>query len=278
MSDSFVELSNAIDDDRFVDVDLALRRGRHIDREDADWYGYLLDARQVLEPFYQRYACELVHRTDGYFFLLPLGEKVPKRQLGLPEMIVGQGAALLYLDPSTIESGGIVSKHDVLSHLAAVMGTDTLVAAFNPKRKRLDERVAQEVVRQRVGEGLRKLAQLGFVEQLDNDKLRLRSALMRFADPVRAAGSPRDALERLVARGEVSLAPALGQEGAEDAEGAEDDALPGVQTADETAADDGEPSLEDAQEPRAMDDDDDALDDDDDALDDDPEPPSEPGW
>ena len=205
MSEPFTQLADAIDDDRFVDVDLALRRGRHVDRDDADWYGYLLDARQVLEPFYQRYACELVHRTDGYFFLLPVGEKVPKRQLGLPEMIVGQGAALLYLDPSTIESGGTVSKEDILSHLAAVMGTDALVSAFNPKRKRLDERVAQEAVRQRVAEGLRKLSALGFIELLENEHLRLRSALMRFADPVRAAGSPREALERLVARGEISF-------------------------------------------------------------------------
>ncbi len=68
MSEAFVELGDAINDQRFVDVDLALRRGQHIDRDDADSYAFLMDARNVLEPFYQRYACELVHRTDGYFF------------------------------------------------------------------------------------------------------------------------------------------------------------------------------------------------------------------
>lgn len=205
MSEPFLDLGDAISDQRFVDVDLALRRGQHIDREDADWYAYLLDAQNVLEPFYRRYGCELVQRADGYFFLLPTGDKVPRRLLGLPEMIVGQGAALLYLDPSTVESGGVITKDDLLSHLAAVMGTDALVGVFNPKRKRLDERVAQETVRQRVSEGLRKLAQLGFVTVSEDQRIHLRSALMRFADPVRGAGSPRDALEKLIARGEVSV-------------------------------------------------------------------------
>lgn len=205
MNEPFRDLGEAIEDTRFVDVDLALRRGQHIDREDADWYGYLLDAQAVLEPFYRRYGCELIQRPDGYFFLLPTGDKVSKRLLGLPEMIVGQAAALLYLDPSTVESGGVVTRDDLLSHLAAVMGTDALVGVFNPKRKRMDERVAQETVRQRVSEGLRKLAQLGFISLGEDSRIHLRSALMRFADPVRGAGSPRDALERLIARGEISI-------------------------------------------------------------------------
>lgn len=221
MSEPFKELGDAISDQRFVDVDLALRRGQHIDHDDADWYAYLLDAQAVLEPFYRRYSCELIHRSDGYFFLLPTGEKVPKRLLGVPEMIVGQGAALLYLDPSTIESGGVVTRDDLLSHLAAVMGTDALVAVFNPKRKRMDERVAQETVRQRVAEGLRKLTQLGFVTVSEDNRIHLRSALMRFADPVRGAGSPRDALEKLIARGEVSIPNEAVDESDDDVDGAD---------------------------------------------------------
>lgn len=226
MSEPFTELDEAINDQRFVDVDLALRRGQHIDHDDADWYAYLLDARGILEPFYRRYGCELIQRSDGYFFLLPTGEKVSKRLLGLPEMIVGQGAALLFLDPSTVESGGVITKDDLLSHLAAVMGTDALMGVFNPKRKRMDERVAQETVRQRIAEGLRKLSQLGFITLSEDNRIHLRSALMRFADPVRGAGSPRDALEKLIARGEVSV--------------------PSDTTPDDDAAPDGEPVALDA--------------------------------
>src|SRR5690606_12554044 len=128
-----------------------------------------------------------------------------KRQLSAPEMLVGQALALLYLDPRTVQSGGVVTRDDVLGHMASVMTTDGLVQAFNPKRRRLDERVAQETVRGKVTEGLRKLANGGFIEQLEGDSIRLRSALMRFADPVRTSESPAQALAKLVARGEVML-------------------------------------------------------------------------
>ena len=56
--------------------------------------------------------------------------------------------------------------------------------AFNAKKRRLDERVAQETVRTKVGEALRRLASLGFIELLSDERLRLRSSLMRFAEPV----------------------------------------------------------------------------------------------
>jgi len=54
-------------------------------------------------------------------------------------------------------------------------------------------------------EALRRLATLGFVELLEADSLRLRAGLLRFAEPVRGRGSPAEALERLVARGELVL-------------------------------------------------------------------------
>lgn len=201
----YANLSAAIEDDRFVDVDLALRRGRHIDRQDDDWYAYLLDAQSVLEDFYRRYGCELVHRSDGYFFLLPTSDKLPRRQLSTPDMLVGQAVALLYLEPASVESGGVVTRETVLAHLATVLGSDALLRAFNPKKRRIDERVAQQTVRTKVGEALRRLAALGFVETLEGDHLRLRPALMRFAEPVRTAESPAAALAKLLASGEVVI-------------------------------------------------------------------------
>lgn len=202
---TFPDIGSAVLDDSFPDVDLALRRGRHIDREDGLWYSFLLDAQAVLEAFYRRFGCELVHKSDGYFYLLPTGDRLGRRQLSATEMLVGQALALLYLDPRTVQSGGHVTRDDVLGHLASVMGTDGLMQAFNPKKRRLDERVAQETVRSRVAEGLRKLAQGGFIDLTAGDEIRLRSALMRFAEPVRGSDSPAAALEKLVARGEVVL-------------------------------------------------------------------------
>lgn len=199
------EIGEAVLDENFPDVDLALRRGRHIDRDDGPWYAFILEAQTVLEEFYRRFGCELVHRTDGYFFLLPTGERLSRRQLSGPEMVVGQGLALLYLDPKTLESGGIVTRTALLGHLATVMGADNLTAAMGHKRRRNDERVAQQYVRRKVASALRRLALLGFVELLDEEQLRLRAPLMRFAEPVRGSGSPAHALEVLLAKGEVVL-------------------------------------------------------------------------
>ncbi len=206
MSDSrFLTLGDAVEDENFPEVDLLLRRGRHVDRDDTALYGYLSDAADHLEPFYRRFGCELVHATEGYFYLLPTNDKLGRRHLGVPEMLVGQALALLYLDPSTLQNGGIVTKQDALSRLAGVTGSDALTQAFNPKRKRMDERVAEETVRAKFGEALRRLSTLGFVDLLENDGLKLRSALMRFAEPVKGEGSSLEALERLVARGELVL-------------------------------------------------------------------------
>jgi chromosome partition protein MukE len=201
----FLSLGDVVADEVFPDVDLALRRGRHIDREDQLWYTFLVDGQALLEAFYRRFGCELIHPADGYFYLLPSGDRLGRRHHSVPAMLVGQALTLLYLDPATLQHGGVIKRADALSHLAAVMGGDALTRAFNPKRKRVDERVAQETVRGKFAEALRRLATLGFVELLEAESLRLRAGLLRFAEPVRGRGSPAEALERLVARGELVL-------------------------------------------------------------------------
>ncbi len=203
----FLTLGDAVENDEFPAVDLALRRGRHVDRDDAAWFGFLTDAADVLEPFYRRFGAELVYRADGYYYLLPAGDRLAKRHLSVAEMLVGQALTLLYLEPGTVEQGGRVRREDVLAHLATVMGTDTLVRALNPKRRRYDERVAQETVRARVADAIRRLTALGFVEALGAEELKLRPALLRFAEPVRAAADAGAALSKLVASGELALTP-----------------------------------------------------------------------
>lgn len=203
---TFEDLAQVVEHELFPDVDLALRRGRHVDREDGAWYGFLTDAQAHLERFYRRYGAELVQRTDGFFFLLPSGDKLGRRHLSPNEMLVGQGLTLLYLEPATVEQGGMTTREQLLSQLSTTMGTEQLMAAFNgPKKKRMDERVAQEMVRARVSEAVRRLAGLGFVDLLPEERIRLRSSLMRFAEPVRGNGAELEALNRLVASGEISL-------------------------------------------------------------------------
>jgi chromosome partition protein MukE len=214
----FRQLEDVIADDSFPEVDLALRRGRHIHPGDDLWYPFLVEAQPFLEPFYRRYGCELEQRADGYYFLLPLTDSLGKRHLGVPEMIVGQGLALCFLDPRSVQSGGVVTREELLNQLASVMGTDALMHTLNPKRKRADERVMQRTVRQKVNEALRRLSQLGFVELLDGEQLRLWPSLMRFAEPVRGLDAPSEALKRMLARGEVSLGPGDADEADADGE------------------------------------------------------------
>jgi chromosome partition protein MukE len=216
------QLEDVIRDPDFPDLDLALRRGRHVDRDDVAWYALLGDAQDHLEAFYRRYGCELVHKTDGYYYLLPTGDKLSRRQLSASDMLVGQALALLYLHPSTVERGGLHTQEELIAQLATVLGSDALIRAFNPKRRRYDERVAQKTVRSRVGEAVRRLAGLGFVDLAEGDQLRLRPALLRFAEPVRGLSEPAEALAQLVARGEVALAAEGAADGGADAAGGEE--------------------------------------------------------
>lgn len=201
----YSRLEDVILDDAFPDLDIALRRGRHVDRDDSTWYTFLSDAAQHLETFYRRFGCELVHKNDGYYYLLPTSDRLGQRQLSAAEMLVGQALTLLYLDPNTVQQGGSVTREQLLSQLASVMGPDSLIRALNPKRRRYDERVAEENVRLKVAEALRRLAALGFVEMVEDAQIRLRPALMRFAEPVRGVAAPEVALERLVAEGELAF-------------------------------------------------------------------------
>jgi chromosome partition protein MukE len=217
----FAQLQDVILDEDFPELDLALRRGRHIDREDHAWYELLSQAQEHLEALYRRYGCELVYKTDGYYYLLPTGDKVSRRQLAAGDMLVGQALALLYLDPAAIERGGRVTMEELIAQLVAVLGSDALIRAFNPKRKRYDERVAQKTARAKVAEAVRHLAALGFVD-VSEDQLRLRPALLRFAEPVRGLSEPAEALAKLVAQGEVTLE--VDEEGAEPGDSESEDA------------------------------------------------------
>lgn len=204
MSSRFARLEEVIQDPVFPSVDLWLRRGRHIDREDGEWYTFISDAQDLLEPFYRRFGCQLIFQSDGYFYLLPTGEQLSRRQLSPGEMLMGQALALQYLDPATVQSGGVVTREQILGRLGGLIGERDLAKALEPRRKRFDdERIVHETIRKRVGEAVRRLAALGFVDALDDDHLRLRSPLLRFADPVRGLEPLDEALARLVAQGVI---------------------------------------------------------------------------
>lgn len=214
----YASLEDVVQDAVFPDVDLALRRGRHIDLDDAELFAFLAEAQTFLEPFYRRFGCELIRVADGYFYLLPSGDRLGRRQLSRGEMLVGQALALMYLDPATVKAAGVVPAAQLLELLASLVGQDRLIVTLSLRKSPPKvARIAEETVRREVAKALRGLERLGFVERLPEERLRLRAPLMRFADPVRGLTDPAKALARLVERGEVAIPePEAGDEEPED--------------------------------------------------------------
>src|SRR5688500_8822 len=117
-SNSFESLQQVIESETFPRVDVALRSGRDVHRDAVELYGFLIEAQVLLEGFYARLGCQLISVEDGYFFLLPMSDLLPKRQLSVGEMLVGQTLALLYLDPATLAAGGLIKRSQLLERLA----------------------------------------------------------------------------------------------------------------------------------------------------------------
>lgn len=199
----FHRLEEVVSDPLFAEIDTGLRQGRHVNRHETEQYGFLRDAQAHLEGFYRQYDCELRHAGDGFFYLVANGDRLRRRRLTIAEMLVGQALTLMYLDPQTVRSGGVIASAQVVQRLEALMGRDRLVAELLPQRKRRDERVAHDTVREEIAKALRALAGLGFVHAADARRVRLRPALLRFAEPIRGLEDRREALSRLIAEGVV---------------------------------------------------------------------------
>jgi chromosome partition protein MukE len=216
----YAHLEEVIRDPIFPEVDLALRAGQHVDSDDTDRFAFLVAAQPHLEPLYLRYGAELIRAPDGFFFLLPRGDRLGRRHLSTGEMLLGQTLALMYLDPATVQAAGVVSRAQALELLANLVGEQRLITALNPRRRRHHEHVAHELARKELDRALRSLSALGFIELLDDEKVRLRTLLMRFAEPVRGLSDPSAALQRLARKGLVDiLEPGPDEEPPEEGEG-----------------------------------------------------------
>ena len=205
-------LADALCDPLFPEVDVALRQGRHVHRGETERYAFLSDANDHLERWYKKYGCDLVRTADGFFYLLPQQDKVRRRQLSLAEMLIGKVLALLYLEPATLQRGGIVDRTLVFQSLATLVGQENLLLRLNPRRKRRDERTEQEQVRKELKQALLSLCELGFCERLDEEGIRLHPPVLRFAESVRTAGAPDEALRELIRAGKAAQVDPEGTE------------------------------------------------------------------
>lgn len=201
----YPRLEDVVRDELFPDTDIDLRQGRHIDLDDGARFEFIRDSRHHLASFYDRLGYDLMDDPGAsYYYLVPRADRLGRRRLSIADMLVGQVGALLYLDPATVQTGGFVSKSQVLEMLASLVGEDRLVQALQPRRRKFDERVVQEQTRREIDRAFRVLGSLGFLT-LDGEVVRLRRPILRFAEVVQGAGDISSALAKLVARGQFAL-------------------------------------------------------------------------
>jgi chromosome partition protein MukE len=205
MTSEFANLEEVIAHELFPKADVQLRRGVHISNDEEELYSYLLDAIEILEPFYERFGAELIRKEEGFFYLLPRGEQFGKKQLDAAEMLVGQILALMRLDPSNIATGGEIDAGIVLKTMNGLLDTEKIFMGMFPRRKKFIEAEAAKEIRKRVPISLRRLSNLGFLIALPLNRYRLCSSLMRFVDPVRTATDHSEALKELIEFGEIAF-------------------------------------------------------------------------
>ena len=213
-------LESVITDPLFPALDHRLRSGLHVDGDEVALYEFLTEAEPRLQSFYAGYQCRLVHGAEGYWYLLSEGDLLGRRRLSVAEMLVGQVLALMRMDPAWLTETGWVPRVKVLETLEHLLGRERLAALLAPRSRVREAQADDRRIREAVDKALNGLEALGFVRQRrETGELMPRRALMRFVAPVRDAGDPREALERLVREGEVDL----GEEpAAEDADGVEE--------------------------------------------------------
>lgn len=189
----------------FPEIDVRLRRGHHLDREqDRAAYGLLQRHEEAVVAYYRRYRCELLHHADGFWMLAPQGSQgqsvLRTRQLSRGQMMVGLALARIMIDPTSIQEEWQVSRERLSTTLEALFGTaEEILKVAEPQVRPHNRITATKRVQEAVDRALHDLSALGFVSKVSDDRYRLRPALARFLGPA-TEGDQQAALEDLASR------------------------------------------------------------------------------
>lgn len=195
-------------DKQFVDVDLALRRGGHINRSNLVAYDWLCNNHDDLKGFYANYGATLAQHPDGFFFLTVSGSKLRSRLLPKPCIHLGMFIALKARDPEITRSSGWMQITQLFHDIETTVSKDVLQQVYAPKRK---ENVVDDRISLAIENSLKTLADLCFIE-IKGDRFRPLEAVNRFAEFARHSNAPDEnarikmTIERGVVFHDASLA------------------------------------------------------------------------
>lgn len=196
-------LSKAIANPLFPELDSQLRQGRHIGCEELDNHGFLIEFEQELQRFYQRYHVELVRAPEGFFYLRPRSSSFIYRSvLSELDMLVGKVLCFLYLSPERLAKEGVFTYQELFEELITLADEKKLLKLINWRATGSD--LDKEKLQEKVKTSLRRLRRLGMVIPIgDGGKFRVSEATFRFGADVRAGTDMRDAQLRLIRDGEA---------------------------------------------------------------------------
>lgn len=181
---------------QFANVDLALRRGCHINRSSLNYY-WVCDNYDDLKAFYANYGATLVHHPDGYFFLtLSSNSKIRSRLLPAACVHLGEFIALKSRDPEITQSSGWIQTSSLLRDIKMTVPENILRQTYAPGAK---EGVADDRITQTFFSSLKTLADLCFIE-IGGDRsnpvaVKPLEAINRFAELARYNNAPDEGIK-----------------------------------------------------------------------------------
>lgn len=191
-------------DDQFVEIDLLLRRGAHINCSNLSAYEFLSQNYDDFREFYRRYGCSLLQHPDGFYFMTVRGSLMRTRLLPKSCMHLGQFIALKTRDPEITRSLGKIAVSQLLKDIETLVPRETLQAVYAPGRRdaTIDECISDEIMK-----ALKLLGELGFIEIADK-AVRPLEAIQRFSELARHDNDPSDdaKLHMTIQRGVVFAA------------------------------------------------------------------------
>lgn len=188
-------------DEKFVGIDLLLRRGGHVNRSNLAAYNWMCQHFDELQQFYGRYGCSLIQHQDGFFFMTLRNGMIRSRLLPKACIHLGIFIALKSRDPEITRSSGWLQINQLMQDIETSVPKETLQRVYAPGRK---ENVIDEKISSEIQNAIKTLSDLKFIE-ISGQAIRPMEAINRFAELAKHDNDPSDEarLQLTIERGVV---------------------------------------------------------------------------